>query len=80
MTCGVSVLTVCGLYCYLNRMFLTVVHKGNSLIELLDAIDRHARLAVVGPHLHDSDMVGRVPVSVVQREFLPIRGKARSKS
>ena len=43
--------TVCGLYFHLNRMFLIIVYKGNSLVWLLDAIDRHAHLAVPGADL-----------------------------
>jgi hypothetical protein len=46
-----SQLTVRSLYLHLNRMFLMVVHKGYSLIVLLDAIDSHARLAVSGADL-----------------------------
>ena len=48
---AVHVLPSCGLYFHLNRVFLTVVHKGNSLIVLLDTIDGHARLAVPGADL-----------------------------
>jgi hypothetical protein len=36
----------CCLYFHFNRVFLTVVHKGNGLILLLDAIDSDSRLAV----------------------------------
>jgi hypothetical protein len=39
------------LYFHLNRVFPTVVHKRNSLILLLDAIDGHVRLAVPGADL-----------------------------
>ena len=73
-----SMLTACGLYVYLNGVFLTVVHKKNSLIVSLDAIDSHAHLAVPGARLPDGNMVDGFPVSVVQREPLPIRGEARS--
>ena len=41
----------CWLYFHLNRVFLTVVHKGNRVILLLDAIDNHARLAIRGAEL-----------------------------
>jgi hypothetical protein len=33
-----------GWYSHLDRVFLTVVNKGNSLIVLLDAINCHTRL------------------------------------
>ena len=72
-----SQLTACGLYFHFNRVLLMVVHKMDSLIVLLDAIDSHARLAVSGAALYDDDMIGRFPVAVVQREPLPIRREAR---
>ena len=31
-----------GWYGHLNRVFLAVIHKGNRLISLLNAIDSHA--------------------------------------
>ena len=55
-----------------------VVHKGNSLIVLLNAIDSDSRLAVPRADLKDGDVVEGFPVSVVQREPLPIHGEARS--
>ena len=41
-----AVLAAYDLYVHLDPVVLTVVHKGNHPIVLLDAIDRHARLAV----------------------------------
>lgn len=44
-------LTSCGLYFYLNHVVLAVVHKRNSSMLLLDAIDNHARPAIPGSDL-----------------------------
>ena len=39
-------LSFCNRYSHLDRVFLTVVNKGNSLVVSLNAIDCHTRLAV----------------------------------
>jgi hypothetical protein len=53
------------LYVHLDRVLLTVVHKGNSLVVLLNPIDGHARLAVPCARLQDGNMVDGFPVSIV---------------
>jgi hypothetical protein len=39
------------LYFYHHRVRLTVIHKGNSLVWSLNAIDSHARLAALDADL-----------------------------
>jgi hypothetical protein len=63
---------------HLDRVFLMVDHKEDSLVVLLDTIDNHIRITISGTRLQNSDMVERFSVSVVKREPLPIhRGTLR---
>ena len=53
------------MYPHLDRVFLTVVNKRNSIVGLLNAIDGHTRLATAGGRLPDSDVKDSFPVSVM---------------
>ena len=57
---------------HFGPVFLMVVNKRDSLIELQKAIDRHARLAFPIVYLQDGDMVDSLPVPVVDFERIPI--------
>jgi hypothetical protein len=60
-----SLLTSCCLYFYLNQVFLTIVHKGNSVVLLLDAIDSDSRRAVPRADLYHGDVVEGFTVPVM---------------
>ena len=66
-------------YSHLDRVFLTVVNQGNSLVVLLDTVDRHTRPATSVRRMLDSNVVDSLPIPVVNPELLPISGKARRK-
>ena len=62
-------------------MFPTVVHQGNRLAVLPDAVHRQPRAATLfttfaGTGLHDGDVVDRLPVAVVDLQRIPVRRQA----
>ena len=56
-----------------------VIDQGNRLTLLLDAIDRHPGLAgccvIACTALHDVDVIDRLPIPVVDRQRIPVRGQ-----
>ena len=64
----------------LDRVFPAVVHQVNRRIGLLDAIHRHARMAVSGRRAQDGNVVDRFPIPVVQGKAFPIRREARGET
>jgi hypothetical protein len=62
---------------HLDLVFLTVVNQGNKVILLVDAINAHRRLAILGRRALDGDVVDRLPIPVVPGEARPIRREAR---
>lgn len=68
------------MYPHINRVFLTVVNKGNSLVVLLNAVYCNSlltnHLIICGWSLPDGDMIDGFPISVVHLELLPLRREA----
>ena len=68
------------MYPYLDRVLLTVVKKGNSIIVLLDAVYGNTLLTnhlIIGDgRLPDDYMIDGFPVPVMHRVRLPLRREA----
>jgi len=69
--------SACNRYPHLDPVFLMVVRERDALIVLLNAIHRHAHLAIPGRRLQDRDVVDGLPIAVVDLEPLPLRRQAR---
>src|SRR3972149_9053959 len=70
----------CNTYPHLNRVFLTVVNKGNILVVLRDAVYGNTLLTddfiIGGGRLPDGYMIDGFPVPVVHLELRPPRREA----
>ena len=75
-----QLLIICGMYSHLDRVFLMIVNKGDSLVVALNAVDCYTHLPVPIEPLHDDNMIDSFSVSVVYLERFPISGEAWCKT
>ncbi len=57
-------------YSHLDRVFLTIVNQGNSLVVLRNAVHCHTRLATPVRQMLDDNVVDRLPIVIVNLELL----------